>query len=91
MTKVTLTNALTIDGSEVKKIQLRQPTGGDLRGLKLTELLQLDVAAVSRLIPRISTPPVSEKQMAEMGAADLTKLATGVVGFFVDPAELETK
>ena len=91
MTKVTLTEALTIDGGSVKKIQLRRPMGGDLRGLKLTELLQLDVTAVSRLVPRISTPPVSETQMAAMGAADITKLATGVVGFFVDPAELETK
>lgn len=90
MTKVTLIEPLTIDGEDIAEITLRRPNGGDLRGLKLSELLQLDVGSVMRLVPRISAPYVSESQMAEMSAADLTKFATGVVGFFIDPADLPT-
>ena len=64
-------------------ITLRKPVAGELRGIKLTELLALDVAAVQQLLPRVTTPTMTAHEVAQLDPADLTELATKVAGFFV--------
>lgn len=86
---VTLRRPVTIDGRETAEITLREPTTGDLRGLKLTEVLQGSAAAIIKLVPRISTPPLSEAQVAALSMHDVTALFGGIMGFLTDGAPTE--
>lgn len=67
----------------ITHVQLRKPMAGELRGIKLTELLQLDVGALQAVLPRISAPTLTPAEVAAMDPADLTELGTQVVGFFM--------
>ncbi|MGR3501616.1 phage tail assembly protein [Pseudaestuariivita sp.] len=86
--QLTLINAVEIDGKPVKHIQLRKPKAGDMRGLKMTNILQMDVSAMITLIPRISTPALTPQQVDQMEVMDFTILCSGVLAFFVGPDQV---
>lgn len=67
----------------ITHVQLRKPMAGELRGIKLTELLQMDVGALQAVLPRISAPTLTPAEVAGLDPADLTELGTQVVGFFM--------
>ncbi len=69
--------------AEITHVQLRKPMAGELRGVKLTELLQLDVGAIQTVLPRISTPTLTQAEVQQLDPADLTELAGQVASFFV--------
>ena len=80
---ITLDYPIKRGDTEVKQVTLRKPLAGQLRGVKLAELLNLDVGAVQMILPRISTPTLLPHEIAQLDPADLTELATKVAGFFV--------
>lgn len=80
---VTLDYPLKRGDTELRTITLRKPMAGELRNIKLTELLALDVGAVQQLLPRITTPTMTTHEVASLDPADLVELATKVAGFFV--------
>lgn len=68
---------------EITEITLRKPKAGELRGLSLTEVLQMDVTALSKLLPRISSPTLTDNDVANLNPADLVQLGTVAAGFLV--------
>jgi len=54
---------------------------GELRGLSLAEVLNLDVDSVTKLIPRISTPTLTEQEVRNMDPADLVEAGKEIAGF----------
>ncbi len=86
---VTLSTPIKIDGKDVQDITLSKPSAGQLRGLKLTEVLQMDVDAHIQLLPRITQPPLSPQQISELDPADFTDLAGKATLFFVKQRQLE--
>ena len=70
--------ALTID-----KVTLRKPTSGELRGVSLTELLQMKVDALQAVLPRITQPMLHKQEMASLDPADLVNLGSVVIGFLL--------
>ena len=87
---VTLVNPVTIDGNQVSEITVRKPMGGDLRGLKLTDILQMDMNAMTKLLPRITQPSLSPQQLqTDIEPEDLTDLCSKVVLFFVRREQLD--
>lgn len=82
-------NTITLDfpikrgDTEITQVTLRKPVAGELRGVKLTELLSLDVSAVQHILPRITTPTLQPHEIAQLDPADITELGTRVAGFFV--------
>lgn len=73
--------------TEVKEITLRRPGSGELRGLKLAELLQGDVTAVTRLLPRITQPTLVDQEVAAMDVFDLTRCADEIAVFLQTPPQ----
>lgn len=65
----------------ITEITLRKPASGELRGLKLVDLLNGDVNATIRLVPRISTPTLTEQDVAALDVADLTLCADNIAVF----------
>lgn len=74
----------------ISEIQLRKPMSGELRGVALTELLQMDVAALTRVLPRISQPALTEPEVAKLDPADLVQLG-GVVSSFLLPRRVKAE
>ncbi|WP_033727734.1 phage tail assembly protein [Pseudomonas cremoricolorata] len=67
--------------SEISSFILRRPKAGELRGLHLSELLQLDVASLIKLVPRIS--PLNEFEVSQLDPADLVAVGMKVSGFLL--------
>ncbi|MDR6144961.1 hypothetical protein QE363_000754 [Sphingomonas sp. SORGH_AS870] len=65
-------------------ITVRKPGSGELRGLTLMALSQLDVTALHTLAPRITTPPIAKG--AVMDPADLMQFGGEVMDFLLPKA-----
>ncbi len=65
----------------ITEITLRKPAAGELRGLRLGDLINGDVSANIRLLPRISQPSLTEQEAGALDVADLLAVADVVAGF----------
>jgi len=83
-----LTYPIERKGEKITTVAVQEPTTGALRGIKLVNLLQMDVATVSVLLPRITQPALLPDEVAALKPVDFMKLTNEVISFFVDPAEL---
>ena len=66
----------------ISQVNINKPKTGALRGLSLSDLLKIDVDTVIKLVPRVSTPPLAEHEVAALDPTDFLSLSTAVVGFF---------
>jgi hypothetical protein len=90
MMKVSLETPIQRKGADpITEVSLRKPTVGDLRGLKLIDVGQMDVKAVERLLPRITVPPLLPDEVAALDIADLFVLAGMAASFFMKAADRE--
>lgn len=85
---ITLDTPIKRGDNEVTSITLRKPAAGELRGVTLTDLLQMDVAALTKVVPRISEPSLTEAEVARMDPADLVQIGGVVAGFLLPKAAL---
>lgn len=69
-------------------VEIREPTAGELRGIKLLDVLQLDAGAHAELIPRITD--LERPEFLALGPADLMAIMSEVVGFFAPSGEDRT-
>jgi hypothetical protein len=74
---------------KIDSITLRKPASGELRGTSLADLLQMDVAALQTVLPRITSPALTPHDVAMLDPADLVQLAGGVVSFLLPKAARE--
>lgn len=83
------TNAITLDtpikrgDDTITTVSVRKPAAGELRGVSLTELLQMEVTALTKVLPRITTPSLTEQEVGRMDPADLLQLGTEVASFLL--------
>lgn len=87
---VILTKPLTYGNNKIMELSFRRPSAGDLRGLKLSGLSEMDVDLILKLSARTSTTVVTEAQLYELDPADFIAVATEIVGFFGDAAPSPT-
>lgn len=66
----------------IAEVNINKPKTGALRGLALTDVLKLDVDTIIKLVPRVSTPPLTEQDVANLDTVDFFRISTAVVGFF---------
>lgn len=79
---VTLSIAIQRGEQEIKEIQVMKPTVLSLKGLKIFDVLQVDVNAMEILLPRITVPKLHKADFAQMAVEDFTELAAAAVNFF---------
>ena len=70
-----------VGGKEVSEIKVRTPTAGELRGCQMTMLLQMDVGQMFKVLPRVTTPAVTEADVEKMPPWALMALSTAVISF----------
>jgi len=74
----------------IEQLTLRKPDAGTLRGIKLGDLLQMDVGALTVLLPRITEPTLTAADVSKLDAVDLVAIATEVATFFLPRAQRES-
>jgi len=84
---VILDEPLTRGASMISEIQIRKPKAGELRGVSLIELGHMDVAALQRVLPRITSPILTTQDVANLDPADLVSLGAEVAYFLVKKAD----
>lgn len=72
----------------ITEVSLRKPASGELRGVALTDVLQMDVAALTTLLPRITTPMLTQQDVRKLDLADLFALGQEVSGFLLKKDDL---
>lgn len=68
----------------IDSITLRKPSAGELRGTSLNALANLEYDAMQKVLPRISTPTLTEADVARLDPADFMQLG-GVFASFLLP------
>lgn len=74
------------DAPDITEVKVRRPDAGTLRGLKLVDVINVDVNAMMTLLPRVTEPNIMEPQLASMNAADFVALANEVALFLPQKA-----
>lgn len=87
---ITLDTPIKRGDQTITAISLRKPNAGELRGLNLTDLLQMDVSALQRVLPRISSPSLTEVDVSGMDPADLLQCGSVVAGFLLPKDAMST-
>ena len=74
--------------TSIDSITLRKPNSGELRGVSLVELLQMDVGSLIKVLPRISSPSITAVEVAGMDPADLLALSSKISGFLLQKSAM---
>lgn len=87
--QVTLTQALVRGEKEITEISVLKPNIAALKGLKMFDVMQMDVDAYCQLLPRVTSPALTKVEVLNLDPIDFTALCSEIVGFFVktEPAE----
>ena len=80
---ITLDQAIQRGEQTITDVQLRKPKAGEMRGLNMADVLQMDVNALTKLLPRITIPILTEAEIGNMDPADLLQLGSEVAGFLM--------
>lgn len=67
----------------IEQVTLRQPNGGEMRGLSMMDIVQMKTEALFVLVPRISDPILLPNELKQMNPADLMQIATVIAQYYV--------
>lgn len=88
-TTITLETPLTRGDMQITAITLRQPTVGALRGVSLRGVIDMEVAAITTVLPRITEPALIEAEVARLDPADILQCGMVIASFFVPKGLLQ--
>ena len=77
------------DGDPIATVQIRTPTAGELRGVTLMALSQLDYGALETVLPRITMPILHKADIARLAPSDFMQLGGEVMDFLLPKAAKE--
>lgn len=86
---VPLDQPIKRDGQVINALSLRKPAAGELRGLSLVSVLNMEVDALAALLPRISTPTIHKPEVLAMDPADILAAGIVVAGFLQQKGKAE--
>jgi len=81
--KVTLDTPVKRGEEVINVITIRKPRSGELRGVALTDVLQMDVNALNKVLPRITQPSLSEMEVMNLDPADLVQIGSALSVFLL--------
>lgn len=89
MSNPPVTESVTLDAPIVRgeqtitEVTLRKPMAGELRGVSLIDLMNMDVLALRKVLPRITYPVIAEVEVSRMDPADLVQCGVAVSSFLL--------
>lgn len=79
---VKLVTPMMVKDKEVTELEIRKPNAGNLRGLNLVGVCELNFDTAMTLLPRISD--LNERDVLNMEPENFPPLMTEIASFFVD-------
>ena len=80
---VNLDTPIKRGSTTIETLTLRKPASGELRGVHLMDLLNMDVAALIKILPRITSPGITAPEAAGMEPADLFACGSKISSFLL--------
>lgn len=80
---VVLDEPIVRGNTTITQVELRKPMSGELRGVTLSDILNLDVNALRKVLPRITTPTLTDIEVGRMDPADLLEIGGKVASFLL--------
>lgn len=80
---VTLDTPIKRGENTVSSVSIRKPNSGELRGLSVTDVLNMEVNALFKLLPRITSPVLTENELLQLDPADLLQMGQEVSYFLL--------
>jgi hypothetical protein len=71
----------------ISTVQIRKPKAGELRGVTLVDVANLDVVALQKVLPRITLPTLTAQEVGNLELADLMSLGSEVALFLAKKAD----
>lgn len=89
MTSITISLDAPIARGEttIDAVTVRKPGPGELRGLTLKDVGEVKFDTMIKLLPRVTSPALTEAECSVMDLGDFTSLATEVAGFLLSKAQ----
>lgn len=84
---VELDEPIKRSSGEIKRLQIRKPNAGALRGVTLMALVQVDVQALCTVLPRVCEPILTPAEIKDLDPADLLNTGATLASFFMSKAE----
>ncbi|HDU8616700.1 phage tail assembly protein [Morganella morganii subsp. morganii] len=75
--------------TEITSVTVRKPKSGALRGVRLVALMDMDVTAMTEVLPRITDPALTKPEIMAMSPGDLLNMSIEVVNFLL-PKSMQT-
>ncbi|MNJ15707.1 Phage tail protein E [compost metagenome] len=86
---ITLDTPIVRGETQITTIMLRKPASGELRGVSLIDLAQMDVLSLRKVLPRITTPSLTDIEIGRMDPADLLQCGVAVGSFLLKKSDRE--
>ncbi|MFP5424968.1 MAG: phage tail assembly protein [Gammaproteobacteria bacterium] len=86
---ITLDTPIIRGETSITSITLRKPVSGELRGVSLIDLAQMDVLSLRKVLPRITTPTLTDIEIGRMDPADLLQCGVAVGSFLLKKSDRE--
>ncbi|MGL4822410.1 MAG: phage tail assembly protein [Plesiomonas shigelloides] len=80
---VTLDTPIKRGENTVSSVSIRKPSSGELRGLSVTDVMSMEVNALFKLLPRITTPALTVDELMQLDPADLLQMGSEVGNFLL--------
>ncbi|WEA05640.1 phage tail assembly protein [Pantoea dispersa] len=89
---VTLVKPIIRKNSEVKEVTVTEAMQhtGSLRGLKLYDVMTSDIDSLIKLLPRVTSPALTEVEVSQLDVRDFAELAKEVADFLAPSSETST-
>lgn len=80
---ITLSEPIQREGGDLLWLTLAKPNAGNMRGLKVPDIVNGDVNTILALLPRIATPVISAHEAEALEPEDIGEIAGAIFGFFM--------
>lgn len=67
----------------IESIDIRKPSAGELRGVSLMDVAQMDVSALRKVLPRITSPSLTDAEIGNLSLSDIMQCGVIVAGFLL--------
>lgn len=69
--------------TQITQVTIRRPNAGEMRGLSMVNVVQMQVDALLTLIPRICEPVLMAQELKAMNPADFMQIGTVIAQYYV--------
>ena len=84
---ITLNVPLKTSDKPITSFSMRKPSAGELRGVKLFDMMQGDTAAYIEVLPRVTTPALTKGQASSLDLSDILQVMEKVGDWFAGKSE----